>query len=100
MRAVIRNERRIELTFEGLYYADIKRLMVKETADFLDEHRQSENPFFIYFAINMPHYPLQGEQKWRDYYKDLPSPRSKYAAFISSMDEKIGLVMHSSMSWG
>ncbi|WEK37793.1 MAG: sulfatase-like hydrolase/transferase [Candidatus Pseudobacter hemicellulosilyticus] len=72
----------------GQFFPD---LMVREANSFMEQNRN--NPFFIYFAINIPHYPLQGEQKWPDYYKDLPSPRDKYAAFVSTMDEKIGLVL-------
>lgn len=49
--------------------------------------------FFLYWALNIPHYPLQGQEKWRRYYQDLPSPRMEYAALISTMDEKIGAVM-------
>ncbi len=77
-----------EIWEPGKFFAD---LMVEETNTFLSENKN--NPFFIYFAINIPHYPLQGEKKWLDYYKNLPSPRNMYAAFISTMDEKIGLVL-------
>lgn len=80
-----------EIWDDGAYFPD---LMVKETNKFLESRLHADNPFFIYFAINVPHYPLQGEEKWRDFYKDLPSPRSNYAAFISTMDEKIGMVLH------
>lgn len=77
-----------EIWEDGKYFPD---LMVDEAGKFLQENKS--NPFFMYFAINMPHYPLQGEQKWRDYYKDLPSPRRMYAASVSTMDEKIGLLL-------
>src|SRR5690606_42076400 len=50
-------------------------------------------PFFLDWALNIPHYPLQGQAKWRDYYKDLPSPRKHYAALVSTMDEKVGDVL-------
>lgn len=78
-----------EIWEPGKFFAD---LMVEETNTFLTENKN--NPFFIYFAINIPHYPLQGEKKWLDFYKNLPSPRNMYAAFISTMDEKIGMVLH------
>ncbi|MFT3948501.1 MAG: sulfatase-like hydrolase/transferase [Agriterribacter sp.] len=77
-----------EIWEPGNFFAD---LMVSETNKFLVDNKN--DPFFIYFAINIPHYPLQGEKKWLDYYKDLPSPRRMYAAFISTMDEKIGLLL-------
>jgi arylsulfatase A-like enzyme len=78
-----------EIWEPGKFFGD---LMVEETNAFLTENKN--DPFFLYFAINIPHYPLQGEKKWLDYYKDLPSPRRMYAAFISTMDEKIGLVLN------
>lgn len=55
--------------------------------------RNRDKPFFIYWALNSPHYPLQGTAKWREYYKNLPSPRSKYNAFVSTLDEKVGEVL-------
>jgi len=77
-----------EIWEDGKYFPD---LMVDEAGKFLEENKSS--PFFMYFAVNMPHYPLQGEKKWRDYYKDLPMPRRLYAASVSTMDEKIGLLL-------
>jgi len=77
-----------EIWEEGKYFPN---LMVEEASKFIAENKN--DPFFMYFAINMPHYPLQGEQKWMDYYKDLPSPRRMYAASVSTMDEKIGLLL-------
>jgi arylsulfatase A len=47
----------------------------------------------MYWAINLPHYPLQGTEKWRKKYAHLPAPRRMYAAFISSMDEAIGQLL-------
>lgn len=68
-------------------------LMVNEVKTITS--RKSDKPFFIYWAINWPHYPLQGFDKWRQYYAKagLKSPRDKYAAFVSSMDELIGQVV-------
>lgn len=74
-----------EIFRDGQFFPD---LMVEEASDFIEEHQ--EEPFFLYWAINTPHYPLQGEEKWREHYKDLPSPRREYAAFVSTADEKIG----------
>lgn len=80
-----------EIWEDGKYFPD---LMVEETNNFLERQQKQDEPFFLYWAVNIPHYPLQGEEKWREYYKDLPSPRNKYAAFVSTMDEKIGQVLH------
>ncbi len=55
--------------------------------------RNQDNPFFIYWASNTPHYPLQPEPDWVRYYQHLPMPRRLYAASLSSMDEKIGQIL-------
>jgi arylsulfatase A-like enzyme len=73
----------------GRYFAD---LMVDEAGTFMEQNKT--NPFFIYFALNTPHYPLQGDKKWLEFYKDIPSPRKEYAAFVSSMDERVGQLLH------
>ncbi|MFC6102525.1 sulfatase family protein [Olivibacter domesticus] len=79
-----------EIDESGRFFPD---LMVEEAGAFLENNKT--NPFFLYFAINIPHYPLQGEKKWLDYYREkgVASPRDKYAAFISTMDEKIAMLL-------
>ena len=59
--------------------------------DIINENK--EQPFFLYWAINMPHYPLQGKEKWRKKYQHLDTPRRMYAAFISTMDEMVGKII-------
>jgi arylsulfatase A-like enzyme len=77
-----------EVFFPGRYFCD---LMVEEASNFMEQNRAK--PFFIYFALNMPHYPYQGEPKWLERYKDLPYPRNLYAAFLSSCDDRIGSLL-------
>ncbi|MEM9016135.1 MAG: sulfatase-like hydrolase/transferase [Verrucomicrobiota bacterium] len=76
-----------EIWQDGVYFGDS---MVDEINQFVDG--QNEKPFFVYWAINWPHYPLQARSKWREYYagKGLESPRDKYAAFMSETDELVG----------
>ncbi|MDF1849802.1 MAG: sulfatase-like hydrolase/transferase [Verrucomicrobiales bacterium] len=74
-----------EIWEDGVYFGDS---MVRELKGFID--KEKEGPFFVYWAINWPHYPLQGTAKWREHYKDLPHPRDKYAAFMSSTDDLLG----------
>ena len=74
-----------EVHYPGRFFAD---LMLEEASRFLEENRQ--RPFFLYFAMNMPHYPYQADVKWLDRYKGLPYPRNLYAAFVSTLDERIG----------
>lgn len=78
----------VEVQMPGRYFPD---LMVEEAAQFIERHRAT--PFFIYFALNMPHYPYQGEPKWLERFKDLPYPRNLYAAFLASCDERIGALL-------
>ena len=79
-----------EVYYDGQFFPD---LMVKEASDFMEQNQKK--PFFIYFAINMPHYPYQGDTKWLEYYKNkgLPYPRDLYAAFLSTLDDRIGLLL-------
>lgn len=68
---------------------------VKELQNYVRGHikKSPDQPFFIYWASNLPHYPLQATQKWRDAYKDVPNPRGMYGAFVSTLDELVGDVM-------
>jgi arylsulfatase A len=76
------NNRRVRMP--GRYFPD---LMVEKAKTFIGNHRAE--PFFIYFALNMPHYPYQGEPKWLEHYRNLPYPRNLYAAFVSTLDERV-----------
>ncbi len=78
----------VEIWRDGQFFPD---LMAKEMKRLLD--RPHKKPFYIYWAINVPHYPYQGTEKWREHYRDLEAPRRMYAAFVSSMDEKVGEVL-------
>ena len=78
----------VEVWRDGEFFGD---LMVEECRRFLTEHR--EDPFFVYWALNVPHYPLQGKGNWREHYAELESPRREYAALVSTMDEMIGAVL-------
>ncbi len=80
------NNRRVRLP--GRFYPD---LMVEKAAAFIRERR--DRPFFLYFASNLPHYPYQGDPAWIERFKDLPHPRRLYAAFLATMDERIGTLL-------
>jgi arylsulfatase A-like enzyme len=77
-----------EVWEEGALFPD---LTVREARRFLKAG--DARPFFMYLAFNMPHYPLQGTEKFRKMYADTPSPRRMYAEFLSTLDEKIGEVL-------
>ncbi|MDA9858471.1 sulfatase-like hydrolase/transferase [Rubripirellula sp.] len=84
-----------EIFMDGQYFLD---LMVEEANRFVST--KSEQPFFLYWAINAPHYPMQGTAKWRNQYKDLPSPRRQYAEFVSTVDEKVGQLLDTLQTLG
>jgi arylsulfatase A-like enzyme len=86
-----------EVFYQGQFFPD---LMVKEAVDFIDANKS--RPFFMYFAMNMPHYPYQGDEKWLKYYdeKGVAYPRNLYAAFLSTQDERIGQLMDKLESTG
>ncbi|MCF8214050.1 MAG: sulfatase-like hydrolase/transferase [Chitinophagaceae bacterium] len=79
-----------EVHYPGQFFPD---LMVKEAGQFMST--SISKPFFMYFAINLPHYPYQGDPKWLEYYnkKGLAYPRNLYAAFMSTLDDKIGQLL-------
>ena len=80
-----RNGKEIHLPDE--YFPD---LMLQEACSFMEKNQ--EDPFFIYYALNTPHYPYQGDPEWLEYYnqKKVPYPRNLYNAFVSTMDDRIG----------
>jgi arylsulfatase A len=77
-----------EVFHDGEFFPD---LMVKEASEFMKKNK--DKPFFMYYAMNSPHYPYQGTDKWMEHYSDLEYPRNLYAAFISTMDERIGQLL-------
>ena len=76
------NNQRVRMP--GHYFPD---LMLEKAEAFITTDRT--RPFFMYYAMNMPHYPYQGEEKWLRYYHNVPYPRNLYAAFVSTLDERV-----------
>ena len=74
-----------EIFEDGKFFPE---LMAAEAEGFIQQNK--DKPFFMYFALNTPHYPYQGYAKWLKHYKNLPYPRNLYAAFLSTQDETIG----------
>jgi arylsulfatase A-like enzyme len=77
-----------EVFCDGEYFPD---LMLREAADFLQENK--DRPFFIYYALNTPHYPYQGDAKWLKHFAHLAYPRNLYAAFLAAQDERLGALL-------
>ena len=83
-----RNNR--EIFRDGEYFPD---LMLEEAISFIDD--SGDDPFFIYYAINTPHYPYQGDARWIEYYRaqGVEYPRDLYNAFVTTTDERIGALL-------
>ncbi len=81
-------EQKEEVFRRGEYFPD---LMTERAVNYIDDHR--DEPFFLYVAFNIPHYPEQADQQFIDHYKDLPMPRRSYAAMVSTVDDRIGRIV-------
>lgn len=79
---------RSEYWERGTHFAD---LIVRESVKFIKENR--DEPFLLYVPFNIPHYPMQGADRFREMYSDMPEPRRAYAALVSQMDDSIGRIL-------
>ena len=77
-----------EVFHRGDYFPD---LITDRALSFID--RNQDVPFFLYFALNIPHYPEQSLACHGRRYEHLPEPRRSYAAMISTTDDYIGRVL-------
>lgn len=74
---------------EGSYFPD---MMVRESLRFIEQSK--DEPFFLYMPFNIPHYPIQPDPAARERYGHIDNPaRREYAALVSTMDDRIGMVM-------
>lgn len=63
----------------------------KEAASFV--RQKAEEPFFLYFAFNAPHSPLQAPDEMIEKFAHIEDEgRRTYAAMVWAMDEAIGMV--------
>ena len=64
--------------------------MLQEATEFIVANKSE--PFFMFYAMNTPHYPYQGTPEWLAYYqnKGVAYPRDLFGAFLSTMDDNIG----------
>ena len=77
-----------EIVRKGDYFPD---MVTGHALQFIEKNR--DNPFFLYLAFNLPHYPEQSDPKFDERYKDMKLPRRDYAKTISTVDDKMGQVM-------
>ncbi len=81
-------EGRREVFHRGQYFPD---LIVDRAISFIE--RNQNVPFFLYFALNIPHYPEQSLERHRRRYRAMEEPRRSYAATISTVDEYVGRIL-------
>jgi arylsulfatase A-like enzyme len=77
-----------EVHEDGKYFPDMQ---VEEARQFID--RNQDQPFFLYLAMNLPHYPEQPDSAFIEQYKHMDWPRSSYAPMITTVDDRIGKVI-------
>ena len=77
-----------ELFLRGQFFPD---LIVDRAISFIQSNQ--DRPFFLYFPLNIPHYPEQSLDQFQKRYAHLPEPRKSYAAMISTTDDYIGRVL-------
>ena len=59
----------------GKHWSEV---VADEAVDYLEKHKNSENPFFMYVAFNAPHDPRQSPKEYYDLYEgdEIPLPAS------------------------
>ncbi len=74
-----------EVWAEGNYFPE---LMTERCLKFIEQNQ--DQPFFLYAAFTLPHYPEQALEQFEKRYKNLDDVRRPYAAVVSSADFYIG----------
>ena len=74
-----------EIFDRGKYFP---ALMTEKAIRFIETNR--DQPFFLYAAFNLPHYPEQPDSAFVARYAGMPEPRRSYATVVSTVDDKIG----------
>ena len=77
--------------------------LTDQACEFIEE--SADKPFFLYFAYNVPHTPIQGREDLVKYFKskvDLGAVHNNpiYAAMVKSMDESVGRVLETIQAKG
>ncbi|MEM7369435.1 MAG: sulfatase-like hydrolase/transferase [Bacteroidota bacterium] len=65
--------------------------------EYIEQQKNTDQPFFLYLAYNAPHFPVQPKADWLAKVQarepDLSEKRAKLVAFIEHLDDGIGQVM-------
>ncbi|MGB7346873.1 MAG: sulfatase [Pirellulaceae bacterium] len=78
--------------------------LTDHACDFIAD-RSANRPFFLYFAYNVPHTPIQGREDLVDYFQAKVDPNAThnnptYAAMVKSLDLSVGRVLDQIKSSG
>ena len=65
----------------------------RHAVEFVEKHKRSSKPFFLYLAFNAVHTPLHAKQEQAARFGNLPIALNFYAAMVAALDESIGRVL-------
>ena len=77
-----------EVFRRGEYFPD---LICDRALSFIE--RNQDRPFFLYYPMNLPHYPEQSVGQYAVAYEQLPEPRRSYARVVSTCDHYLGRIL-------
>jgi arylsulfatase A-like enzyme len=78
---------------ETKYLTDV---LTDKACEFIESSKSE--PFFLYFAYNVPHTPIQGRDDLVKYFQDKAKPSAIhnnpiYAAMVASLDQSVGRIV-------
>jgi arylsulfatase A-like enzyme len=79
---------RTEIFEDGQYATE---MWAREAVSFIRERRN--DPFFLYVALNAPHYPMHAPARYLERFAGLEPERRTYAGMIAALDDAVGQVM-------
>ena len=70
-------------------------LITDEAVRVINESAMGNEPFFLYVAYSVPHYPLDEPERWTAPYRDVIENDSRrlYAASVTHMDDAVGRIL-------
>ena len=93
--AILHN-RKFEKT-EG-YCTDV---FFNQATQWIDQQRQSQQPFFAYITPNAPHSPLDCPPEYEQKYaSQVPPPMAKFFGMITNIDDNFGRLLGKLKEWG
>ena len=80
--------------FMGGYGLELARATMEPVYDFIDKN--IENPFFLWYAPELPHYPFDAPEKYYEIYKDedMTESAKRYYANCTWFDDGVGELLH------